>query len=127
LNKRYLSYFAAVFLAFFIIAPGIASACETYTNVSVSEAKDMMEEDIFLLDVRTPVEYELGHIEGTVLIPLKNVKSDPDALSPEELLPARMKELPCNRNTKILVYCKVGIRGAEASSLLADAGYKKVY
>jgi rhodanese-related sulfurtransferase len=128
LNKRYLSYFAAVLLAFLIIAPGITSACETYTNVSVSEAKNLIEEgDIFILDVRTPAEYNLGHIEGAVLIPLKNVPANSTALSPEELLPARMKELPCNKNTKILAYCKVGKRGAEASSLLADAGYKNVY
>lgn len=129
MNKQYLSYFAAVLLAVLIIAPGMAAAhTHTYTNMSACDARQMIEKEaVFLLDVRTPSEYELGHIEGAVLIPLKNVKSDPDALSPEELLPARMKELPCNKNTKILVYCKVGTRGAETGSLLEDAGYKNVY
>ena len=104
-----------------------ASKC-TYTNVSACDASDMIEKDVFILDVRTPAEYNLGHIEGAVLIPLKNVPAqDPVALPPEELLPARMTELPCNKYTKMLVYCNVGKRGAEASSLLVDAGYKKVY
>lgn len=83
------------------------------------------EEDVFILDVCTPTEYGVGHIERAVLIPLRNLKPDPDALSPDALLPARVKELPCNRNTKTLVYCKVGKRGVEASSLLVGAGYKE--
>ena len=130
MNKRQLLYFASVLLAFLIIAPGIAAASTcTYTNVSACDAKQMLEEeDVFLLDVRTPAEYKLGHIEGAVLIPLKNVPAqDSNLLPDEELLPARLKELPCGKSTKILVYCKVGKRGAEASSLLADVGYKNVY
>lgn len=130
LDKRYLSYFAAVLLALLVIVPGMATASVcTYTNVSASDAKQILEEeDVFLLDVRTPAEYKLGHIEGAILIPLRNVKAqDPDLLPDEELLPARLKELPCGKSTKILVYCKVGKRGAEASSLLADVGYKNVY
>lgn len=121
-------FFAAILLAFLIISPGMAAASKcTYTNVTACDARQMIEEeDIFILDVCTPSGYDDGQIEGAVLIPLRNLKSDPDALSPDELLPARMKELPCNRNTKILVYCKVGKRGAEASSLLVDAGYKEV-
>ncbi|AKB21377.1 hypothetical protein MSWH1_1106 [Methanosarcina sp. WH1] len=38
-----------------------------------------------------------------------------------------MDEFPVNKNTKILVFCKTGKRGAAASQLIADAGYKRVY
>ncbi|WP_269851863.1 rhodanese-like domain-containing protein [Methanosarcina horonobensis] len=32
-----------------------------------------------------------------------------------------------NKDMKVLVYCKAGNRGAAASQLIADAGYKRVY
>lgn len=132
MNKKYLQYFAVTLFVLLIITPGIVSAykcANKYTNVTVSEAKKMTEsEDVFILDVRTPAEYNLGHIEGATLITLRNVpKLDPDNLPDEQLLPARMKELPHNKRTKILVYCKLGGRSAEASDLLVKAGYKRVY
>jgi len=47
----------------------------TYTNVSTCDSRQMIEdEDIFILDVCTPTEYDDGHIEGAVLIPLRNLK-----------------------------------------------------
>ena len=127
MNKRYLSYFAAILFVLLIIAPGMAATDKcTYTNVNVCDAKQMIEnEDVFLLDVRVPTEYDLGHIEGAILIPLRDAFGS--TLNSDQFLEARMKELPHNKNTKILVYCKSGARSAAASSLLVDAGYKKVY
>jgi len=141
LNKRYLSYFATILFVLLIIAPGIAAADKctyttqcthttqcTYTTVNICDAKQMVEnKDVFLLDVRIPTEYDSGHIEGATLIPLRNIKLPNPQLPDEELLPARMKELPHNKNAKILVYCKLGGRSAEASNLLVKAGYKNVY
>jgi rhodanese-related sulfurtransferase len=137
LNKQYLSGLAAILIALLIIAPGIAGAAPkiicnihgVYQNVSVSEAKKMLEnKDVFLLDVRTPAEYNYSHIEGAILIPLKNVSAhDPINLSEDQLLAKRLNELPKNKHTRILVYCKVGGRGATASQMIADAGYKRVY
>lgn len=122
--------FAAVLLSFLIAVPGIAAAdtCEDgYRNVSVCKAEKMIgQEDVFLLDVRTPAEFNKAHIEGAILIPLKNVPAqDPIPLTPEKLLPARINEVPTDK--RILVYCKVGARGATACSLLINAGYHKVY
>ena len=46
------------------------------------------ERNVFLLDVRTPAEYNYAHIEGATLIPLRNVPShDPVNLSDNKLLP----------------------------------------
>ena len=66
-------------------------------------------EDVFILDVRIPIEYNYGHIEGAKLIPLRDApKIDPGTLPKDKLLDARLKELPQNKYTKILVYCKQG-------------------
>lgn len=137
MNKQYLSGFAAIFIAFLIIAPGIAGAApkigctvpDTYQNVTACQAKNILEnKGVFLLDVRTPAEYNYSHIEGATLIPLKNVPAhDPVNLSDDKLLPNRMKELPKDKNTKIVVYCYSGKRGGIASQMIADASYKRVY
>jgi rhodanese-related sulfurtransferase len=137
LNKQNLPYYAAILALFLLIASGIAGACvksqynapNVYKNVTVGEAKKMLEnEDLFLLDVRTPAEYNYGHIEGATLIPLKNVPShDPVNLSENKLLAKRLNEMPKNKTTEILVYCKAGGRGATASQMIADAGYERVY
>ena len=83
---------------------------------------------MFLLDVRTPNEYNYSHIEGAKLIPLRNVPvHDPVNLSDDQLLKNRMCELPKNKYANIVSYCYTGKRGGEASQMIADAGYKRVY
>jgi len=137
LNKQYLSGFTAILIAILITAPGIAgagpkTACNVpnvYENVTAYDAHKILEQrGVFLLDVRTQAEYDYSHIAGAKLIPLKNVPvHDPVSLSDNKLLPNRMKELPKNKNTKIVVYCYTGKRGGIASQMIADAGYKRVY
>jgi len=131
LNKQRMLFFAAILLAFLIIAPGIAAAEDnTFTTVCVSEAKNMIEEDdIFILDVRTPDEFNAGHIEEATLIPIASLKkpSGEPVLPDNELLINRLCELPDNRDAKILVYCKTGTRSLNACNLLVTEGYTNVY
>lgn len=136
MNKQYLSGFAAILIALLIIAPSIAGAtsktgctASDYETVTACQAKDILEnKHVFLLDVRTPAEYNYSHIEGATLIPLKNVPAhDSVSLPDDQLLPNRLKELPENKNTKIVVYCLSGGRSTIASQMIADAGYKNVY
>jgi rhodanese-related sulfurtransferase len=63
----------------------------------------------FLLDVRTPQEFDAGHIPGAVDVPV-------DALR------TRLGELP--RDRKIAVYCQVGQRGYLATRILRQAGFQ---
>lgn len=137
MNKQCLACFAAILVLLVVIVPGIAGAdyrtsciiSPGYQNVTATEAYKILEKkDAFLLDVRTPNEYSYSHIEGAKLITLRNVPAhDPVPLPDSQLLPSRMKELPKNKLTKIVVYCYTGKRGGEASQLIANAGYKRVY
>jgi adenylyltransferase/sulfurtransferase len=68
-------------------------------------------EDIFLLDVREPHEYEINKIKEGYLIPLND-------------LPNRINELDSSR--EIVAYCKVGGRSARAVDFLRKTGFKKV-
>lgn len=53
-------------LCFFVVSPGTAASEENmYTNVSVNNAKKMVEEgNIFIFDVHTPDESNAAHIKG---------------------------------------------------------------
>jgi len=61
-----------------------------------------------LLDVRDPEELAIGMIEGSLNIPLSEIRT-------------RFKELP--RSKKIAVYCQVGQRGYFASRVLTQLGF----
>ncbi|NPE27747.1 rhodanese-like domain-containing protein [Methanococcoides sp. SA1] len=85
----------------------------SYRDVSVHEAKDMLDEgDVFLLDVRTENEFNSGHLEGAVNIEVSQLGS-------------RLDEVPADK--AILVYCRTGVRSVRASKTLIKAGYADVY
>jgi phage shock protein E len=66
-----------------------------------------------ILDVRTPEEYQAGHIPGAVNIP-------------HDQLASRLSELPISKSDEVVVHCEKGGRAAKAESVLAAAGYKNV-
>jgi rhodanese-related sulfurtransferase len=84
-----------------------------YKNVTSAEAKTLLGQGgVFLLDVRTPQEYQQAHLEGAVLIPIDQVEK-------------RLGEIP--RNKPILVYCAVGARSKPVAGFLAEKGFKNIY
>ena len=80
--------------------------------ISVTELKEKLDanEDIFILDVREPHEYEISNLKG-YLIPLNN-------------LPDRINELDSSK--EMIVHCKIGGRSAQAVEYLKRSGFKKV-
>ncbi|POH58356.1 molybdopterin-synthase adenylyltransferase MoeB [Arthrobacter glacialis] len=69
--------------------------------------------DFVLIDVRQPVEFEIGRIPGSVLIPLAGIK-DGSAL---DAVP---------RGVPLVLHCKAGSRSAQALASLREAGYEDV-
>jgi adenylyltransferase/sulfurtransferase len=81
-------------------------------EADVDDLKERLDNnDVFLLDVREPREWDISHIEGATLIPLGE-------------LPKRMNELP--KDSHIIVQCKSGIRSAKAVNLLRENGFDRV-
>jgi len=85
------------------------------------------DDDVFILDVRTPDEFNAAHIKGALLIPISSLKPPEPVLSPEDLLASRIAELPEDHDAKILVYCKTGGRSTSASKILVSNKYTSVY
>ncbi|MBI3720184.1 MAG: FAD-dependent oxidoreductase [Sphingobacteriales bacterium] len=68
--------------------------------------------DDFLLDVRSRDEYEAGHIDGAINIPIEKIRDS-------------LNELP--RNRPVYIYCQIGLRGYLAQRILMQNGFNKVY
>jgi len=81
--------------------------------IQVEELKRKLDagEDVFVLDVREPHEYQICNLEGH-LIPLGD-------------LPKRVHELDSSR--EIVAHCRSGKRSADAVEFLQKAGFRKVW
>jgi sulfur-carrier protein adenylyltransferase/sulfurtransferase len=82
-------------------------------EIQVEELKRRLDagDDVFVLDVREPHEYQICNIGGH-LIPLGD-------------LPKRVSELDSSR--EIVAHCRSGVRSAKAVTFLQQAGFKKVH
>ncbi|WP_433467563.1 adenylyltransferase/sulfurtransferase MoeZ [Spirillospora sp. CA-128828] len=82
------------------------------STISVRDLKAMQDrdEDIFLVDVREPNEYEIVSIPGATLIP-----------KGEFLNGSALERLP--QDKKIVLHCKSGVRSAEALAVVKNAGF----
>jgi molybdopterin/thiamine biosynthesis adenylyltransferase/rhodanese-related sulfurtransferase len=83
------------------------------SEIQVEELKRRLDakEDVFVLDVREPHEYQICNIGGH-LIPLGD-------------LAKRVNELDSSR--EIVAHCRSGVRSAKAVDFLQQAGFKKVH
>lgn len=70
------------------------------------------EKDVFVLDVRTALEYELGHIDGATQIEVDQLRKNLDKLPKDQT---------------IYLYCGVGLRGYVATRILKQHGFNKVF
>lgn len=77
--------------------------------VTLDDLDNFNNKNIVLLDVREKIEWDNGHIEGAIHIPVNELRS-------------RKAELPLDN--EIWVYCQVGVRGHIASRILKALGYK---
>jgi len=82
------------------------------STITATELKSMLDngDDIFLVDVREPNEYEIVSIPGSVLIP-----------KDQFLTGAALERLP--QDKRIVLHCKSGARSAEALAVVKNAGF----
>lgn len=80
-------------------------------SISASEVHRMIsnEENITIIDVRSKAEYDSGHIESAINIPLEEISNT-----------------SLGKNEKIIVYCQSGYRSSMAAEQLLKNGYTDV-
>ncbi len=82
------------------------------STITATELKAMLDrdEDIFLIDVREPNEYEIVSIPGSVLIPKDQILSG-----------AALERLP--QDKRIVLHCKSGARSSECLAVVKNTGF----
>jgi adenylyltransferase/sulfurtransferase len=81
-------------------------------QISVKELKSRIDagEDVFILDVREPYEYQIANIGGKLI--------------PQNEVPQRLAEI--DRDREIVVQCRSGQRSQRIAEFLQQSGYRKV-
>ena len=104
-------YIIIMVIIFFLV---VACSRSVYKDLNAEEAKEMMDTNsaLQLLDVREQWEYDSGHIDGSVLIPLGELSDRIDELD---------KEAP------VLLICRTDNRSGQAGGVLVKEGFKEVY
>lgn len=111
-----------ILIALFVLGLSI-SACDglnsreaQYQTITPKDALEAIntEENVVLLDVRTPEEYAGCRLAWAQNLPLNQLEDQIEAY-------VETKE------TKIIVYCQTGNRSQTASNLLLSLGYTNVY
>lgn len=88
---------------------------EAYHRIDAREAKRMIdEEDVVIVDVRSPEEYASGHIAGALLVPVDTIGGKQPSVLPD-------------LGARLVVYCRSGHRSRIAALELAAMGYSAVY
>jgi rhodanese-related sulfurtransferase len=77
-----------------------------------SEAKKMIEKGAKVVDVRTKIEWNLGHYPDAFHIPANTLKQT---------------KLPFSKDDVVIVYCNTGQRARSAAEVLANLGYERVF
>ena len=98
-------------LAFFIFLITGCSKEGTITKITCDNMKELIKDDAILVDVRSASEYEEGHLKNAINKPLTKLSS--------------LDEL--DKETKLIVYCKSGVRSNNAAQELLKMGFKNIY
>ncbi|HLL68349.1 MAG TPA: adenylyltransferase/sulfurtransferase MoeZ [Micromonosporaceae bacterium] len=90
-----------------------ATVAAAGSTITPTELRDLLDSDksIYLVDVREPAEYEIVKIPGSTLIPKGEI-----------LAGTALADLP--QDKQIVLYCKTGVRSAEALAALKAAGFR---
>ena len=87
---------------------------ETYSVLTPDKAVPYYEEAL-IVDVRTPEEFKESHLKNAINIPV------------DEIEDRFAEEVTKDKEQKVFVYCKSGVRAINAMEKLKTMGYFKIY
>lgn len=76
-----------------------------------SDIQEKIKEGAFLVDVRTPTEFDGGHVKGSINIPLDRIEGSLSKFKDKK---------------SIIVFCRSGNRSSQAKSILERNGFTNV-
>ena len=83
-----------------------------FKSITPAQASELLKnsKEVFLLDVRTSIEFSQERIKGATLIPLHDLSQS-------------LSKLNKVKDKKVIVYCRSGNRSVSASRILAKNGF----
>lgn len=75
--------------------------------------KNIFSSDSVIIDVRTPEEFDSGHLDGAINIPYEEIRT-------------KIKEAVPDKKKTVTVYCRSGNRSSAAQKTLKSMGYENV-
>lgn len=101
-------------LAVILVAAASVACAQQYKNVTAQEAKTMIGKgNVVVVDVRTPQEWNAGHLAGAVLVDFYDANFE-----------TNIKKVA--KDKKVVVYCARGRRSASAAEKMMAWGWKDV-
>ena len=85
---------------------------ETVPLIKSEELSEAMLDEYYILDIRSPEEYEVSHLPDSRML-------DYETFSPDQVV-----DIP--KDAKVLVYCSVGYRSERVGEKLQEAGYTHI-
>lgn len=101
---------------FILIISFILFSCEESHNTTVTSKqfeRNIKNQDVQLIDVRTPEEYNAGHIEGAENINIHDSDFE-----------QQLNKL--DKNETVYIYCKSGSRSSSAIDTMIEMGFKDI-
>jgi len=113
---RYLPRLMLYLIVFSAILSCRSQQDDTITRVDKEAIKaEVIGKDVQLVDVRTPEEYNAGHIDDAINFDLSNRS-------------AFLKQIETlDKDQPVFVYCMIGSRSAYAAKILRSKGFTKIY
>ena len=107
--KKVIALFASV-----LLLTGCSTSSST-NNLSVTEfSSKTAESGVVTLDVRTPGEFNEGHVEGAQLIDFQSGNFENEIAT-------------LDKSKTYAVYCRSGSRSGQAVKIMSDAGFTNLY
>ena len=104
----------ARFFYFMVILTTMGCGQSQVEIISADKLKELQSDGVTVVDIRTPSEYEGGHIPGVLHMDyLASDFSD--------------KMVTLDKSKPLVIYCASGGRSAKASKMLSEQGFNVVY
>ena len=83
------------------------------SDIDINQLNQMKQIGAIIIDIRSPQEYNEGHIDEAIVIPDYEIR--------------KINRIIQDKNQLIIVYCGNGIRSKKAQRYLKQMGYNNVY
>jgi phage shock protein E len=83
-------------------------------QISLKDAQAHLKSGALVIDVRTPAEFNSGHLPGAINLPLDGIEAS---------LPRRVQD----KNQVLLLHCQSGVRSGAARKKLNALGYANAF